>query len=269
MTLFAKINNFRMAYDDRGEGSALILIHGFPLCRAMWKAQIEALVAAGCRVITPDLRGFGESEATEGGYGMDQLADDVVALMDHLGIGQAVVGGMSMGGYVLHALLDRHPEKVRAAIFIVTRSVADSAKAKRKRTALAGQVEAGRIEAPAEAFEPILFTDKTINERDYLVRKVRQWMLDAALEALTGALAGMRDRKDYLAELPRFNLPALVMGGELDNCIPPDNARITAEGLPNARLVIIPGAGHMANMEEPAAFNAAVLDFLKDHHISP
>lgn len=267
--MFAKIYNFRMAYDDRGEGPAIILIHGFPLCRAMWQEQAEPLTAAGYRVITPDLRGFGESEVTKGGYGMNQLADDVAALMDHLGIGQAVVGGMSMGGYVLHALLDRHPEKLTAAIFIVTRSVADIAEAKGKRTALAGQVEAGKTEAPAETFEPILFTDKTINERDDLVREVRGWMLDTAPVALTGALAGMRDRKDYLAELPHFKLPALVIGAELDSCIPPDNARATAEGLPNARLAIIPGAGHMANMEEPTAFNAALLGFLTDQQISP
>lgn len=269
MPCFAEINNFRMAYDDRGEGPVLILIHGFPLCRAMWQGQIDFLVAAGYRVIAPDLRGFGESEVTEGGYGMDQLADDVAGLMDHLCIGQAVVGGMSMGGYVLHSLLDRHGEKLSAAIFIVTRSVADSAEAKEKRTALANKVEAGETEAPAEVFEPILFTDKTINERDNLVREVRGWMLDTSPIALVGALAGMRDRKDYFAELPRFNLPALVISGELDACIPPENAGATAEGLPNARRVIIPGAGHMANMEEPAAFNAAILDFLKDQHILP
>lgn len=262
--LIARINHFDMAYDDAGQGPAVILIHGFPLCRAMWQDQSEALVKAGYRVITPDLRGFGDSEATTEGYRMDQLADDVAALMDHLGIDHAVVGGMSMGGYVLHSLLERHGKKVSAALFMVTRSGADNAEAKEKRTALAGKVEKGDSGAPATVFEPILFAEETLKKRVDLVQKVRQWMVDTAPEALVGALAGMRDRKDYLPELSRYALPALVIGGELDICIPPDNARETARRLPRAQLVIIPGAGHMANMEAPLAVNSAMISFLKE-----
>lgn len=267
--MFAYINNFRMAYGDRGEGPPVVLIHGFPLCRAMWHAQVVALVPAGYRIITPDLRGFGESEAASAGYGMEQLADDIAALLDHLGIKRAVVGGMSMGGYVLHALLDRHPEKVSDAIFIVTRSVADPPEGKAKRTDLVRKVEGGNHEAPAEAFEPILFAARTLKERHDIVQKVREWMIATAPAALTGALIGMRDRKDYLPELPRFDLPTLVIGGELDTCIPPTHAETTAQRLPNARLVIIPKAGHMANMEEPATFNSVLLDFLKDLPLPP
>lgn len=257
-----EINNFMMAYDDLGEGPPVVLIHGFPLCRAMWQPQVEALVAAGYRAVTPDLRGFGHSRVTEVGYGMDQLADDVAALIDRLGIKRAAVGGMSMGGYVLHALLERHREKVSSAIFIVTRSVADATEAKIKRTELADKVKKGDKSAPAGVFEPILFAGSTFKERPDLVRKVRKWMLNTAPETLVGCLTGMRDRKDYLALLPHIDIPALVIGAELDMVIPPDNAVETARGLPDARLVIIPQAGHMANMEAPAAFNAALLSFL-------
>lgn len=260
--MFAEINNFKMAYDDRGEGPPVILIHGFPLCRAMWRAQVEALVRAGYRVITPDLRGFGESEATPAGYDMQQLADDTAALMDHLGIKSAVVGGMSMGGYVLHALLDRRLEKVSAAIFIVTRSVDDTPEGKDVRTELARAAEEGHPEAPAEAFGPILFAGPTYEKDPGLVQTVRSWMLNTAPEALAGALIGMRDRKNYLPELSRFDRPALVIGAEFDSCIPPSHAEATARGLPNARLVIIPEAGHMVNMEKPATFNDALLGFL-------
>ncbi len=129
----ALINGITIGYDDNGSGPAVCLIHGFPLDRRMWRPQVMTLASAGYRVITPDLRGFGESDATEGPYTMDLYADDLVKLLDHLGIGRAVVGGMSMGGYVLLNLLERHPDRLAAACFIVTRSGADDEAGKERR----------------------------------------------------------------------------------------------------------------------------------------
>ena len=119
------INGITMAYDDHGSGPAVVLIHGFPLCRRMWHPQIQALTNAGFRVIAPDLRGFGESDAPDGPYSMELFADDIVELLDHLGIDEAVVGGMSMGGYVLLNLLERHRQRLRGAVFITTHATAD------------------------------------------------------------------------------------------------------------------------------------------------
>ena len=133
----ADINGISLAYSDRGTGLPLILIHGFPLCRAMWAPQAEALSRANCRVITPDLRGFGQSGSGSGSASMELYADDIVALMDHLKIDKAVVGGMSMGGYVLLNLLERYPERVAAPIFIVTKAGGDDEAGKARRTALA------------------------------------------------------------------------------------------------------------------------------------
>lgn len=118
----ADINGITLAYSDRGKGLPLVLVHGFPLCRKMWHPQAEALAKAGCRVITPDLRGFGESVLTSGMVSMDIYADDIVALMDHLEIDKAVVGGMSMGGYVLLNLVERYPDRIAAPVFIVTKA---------------------------------------------------------------------------------------------------------------------------------------------------
>ena len=258
-----KINGFEMAYDDRGEGSPVILLHGFPLCRKMWEKQRVALVEAGYRVITPDLRGFGESEATESGYGMASLADDVAALMERLGLGQAVVGGMSMGGYVLLSLLENHYERLSAALFIVTRGVDDDEKGKEKRTALAEVVKGGHPEAVSEAFEKILFAGGTKEDQPWIIEEVTGWMKSTDPRALIGGLTGMRDRKNYLPLLNHFTLPTLVIGGEEDITIPPENAEALAEGLPNSTLKILPKAGHMANMEQPDAFNEALLEFLE------
>jgi len=257
-----KVNGITLAYDDSGRGPAVILIHGYPLCRRIWRPQADALAAAGHRVVTPDLRGFGESEAPEGRYTMETFADDLVALMDHLGIERAVVGGMSMGGYVLLNLLERHRQRIAAAVFLVTRAAADDEPGRMRRTALAHDVLSGRPQSVTDAFEQILFADETRLRQPELVEEVGKWMTATAPQGLAGGLLAMRDRKDYPELLPTFDLPALVIGAEQDRAVPLEHSRLLAEGLPQGSLCVIGGAGHMANMERPEAVNACLLEFL-------
>jgi pimeloyl-ACP methyl ester carboxylesterase len=259
----ALINGITIGYDDSGSGPAVCLIHGFPLDRRMWGPQVITLASAGYRVITPDLRGFGESDAPDGPYAMDLFADDLAALFDHLGIGLAVVGGMSMGGYVLLNLLERHPERVTAACFIVTRSGADDEAGKKRRLSLAGEAMKSGPRVVADQFEKILFATKTAQERPELAAEVYGWMMEKDAAGVAGGLLAMRERKDYTALLAGFLLPALVIGAEEDQAVPAENARILAAGLPLSRLCIIPGAGHMANLEQPKAFNNCLLEFLR------
>ena len=153
----ADINGISLAYSDRGKGLPLVLIHGFPLCRKMWRPQAEALAKAGCRVITPDLRGFGESTLASDTVSMAIYADDIVALLDHLGIDKAVVGGMSMGGYVLLNLLERYPGRIAAPIFIVTKADGDDEAGKIRRTALAELTRNQGNLPVADSFRSILF----------------------------------------------------------------------------------------------------------------
>ena len=258
----ATINGFEMAYDDRGEGKPVILLHGFPLCREMWEKQATALHQAGYRVITPDLRGFGESEATVDGYEMASLADDVAALMDYLKLKQAVIGGMSMGGYILLSLLENHFQRLSAALFIVTRGAADDEPGKEKRRLLAKDVKAGRPETVSAAFEKVLFATDTKEKQPEIIEKVTGWMNNTDPKALIGGLLGMAERKNYLPLLSHFALPALVIAGEEDVTIPPENSEALAESLPNAILKVLPEAGHMANLEQPEEFNRTLLGFL-------
>jgi len=257
-----KINGCVMAWDDVGSGTPVVLIHGFPLCRRMWEPQVAALAAAGYRAITCDLRGFGESEATGSALSMDLLADDVAALLDHLAIERAVIGGMSMGGYVVLNLLDRHPRRLSAALFMVTRAAADDEPGKMRRTALAGEVQEGRSEVVTEAFEEILFAGDVPSTRPDLIAQVKAWMEATAPEGLAGGLLAMRDRRDYVDLLKTFDVPALVIGSEGDRAVPLEHSRILSQGLPSARLCVIPRAGHMANIEQPEAFNRCLLEFL-------
>lgn len=255
------INGISLAYDDRGRGLSLLLIHGFPLSRGMWAPQIEAL-SGEFRIIAPDLRGFGESDAPPPPYSMSLFADDMIGLLDHLGIDRAVVCGMSMGGYVLMNMLDRYPERVKAACFMVTRGGADDAAGKERRLTLAGEVLAKGTQIVSDAFSKVLFSARAGEGRMELAGEVCRLMAQSSPQGLAGGLLAMRERPDFTPRLAGVKVPALVIGAEFDQAIPPQESRLLAENLPDARLVIVPDAGHMAGMENPVVVNRELYRFL-------
>jgi pimeloyl-ACP methyl ester carboxylesterase len=228
----------------------------------MWRPQIEALTKAGYRVITPDLRGYGESRMTSAAVNMSSYADDIVALMDRLRLPQAVVGGMSMGGYVLMNLLERYPERVSAAIFIVTRAGADDAAGKGKRTALAAATAGEGMKPLLTVFGNILFAPATLTAHPELVAEVASWISATDPRGAAAGLIAMRERKDYLPLLSAIRQPVLVIGADLDQVMPTDHSRAIADGIADAQLSILHGGGHMVNLEQPDAFNAVLKEFL-------
>jgi pimeloyl-ACP methyl ester carboxylesterase len=229
----------------------------------MWQPQLAGLSEAGYRVICPDLPGFGETPLSSSPFSMGAYADAVIALLDRLGVEKAVIGGMSMGGYVLLNLLERYPDRLLGAMFLLTRAAADDAAGKEKRTLLARQVCEGNLTAVPDAFTQVLFAPDTPRKNPELVARVRQWMETTSIEGITAGLLAMRDRDDSVEKLPNFTLPALVVSAEHDMAVPLEHSRLLAERLPDAVLKIIPGAGHMANLEQPELFNAALLEFLR------
>ncbi len=252
-----------MAFEDSGAGPAVCLVHGFPLDRRMWRPQIAALVSAGYRVIAPDLRGFGESDAPQGAYSMAQFSDDLAALFDHLGIERAVVGGMSMGGYVLLNLLERYPGRLAAACFMVTRSGADDEAGRERRLNLAREAVDSGSKIIADSFGKVLFAPGTASEQPGLVAEIHEWMAGSKPAGLAGGLLAMAGRKDYTPILGSFRLPALVIGADQDKAAPLEIVRALAAGLPQGKLCVIREAGHLANLERPEAFNDCLLEFLK------
>jgi pimeloyl-ACP methyl ester carboxylesterase len=256
------INGINMAWDDIGSGPALLLIHGFPLNRCMWRPQIAAMTAAGYRVVAPDLRGFGESDSSDGQYTIDLFADDIVCLLDHLGIERAVVGGMSMGGYILLNMLERYRERITAACFIVTRSGADDESGRERRLNLARDTKEHGPRVVADFFVKMLFAEETAREKPELVTEVSDWMTQSDPGGLAGGLLAMRDRKDYTPLLSGFSLPTLIIGAEQDKAVSAEHLHILASGLPQSKKCLIQEAGHLVNMEQPAAFNNCLLDFL-------
>jgi len=257
-------NFIDLVFDDAGQGSPVLLIHGFPLCRAMWRPQIEPLTAAGYRVITPDLRGFGGSPAGTIPITMDLYADDLVNLLDRLDIDRAIVGGMSMGGYVLLNLLERFPERVAHPLFLVTRAAGDDEPGRAKRNAMIQAVADGNPLKVAETFESVLFAPRTPFNRPELVTEAKGWMAATVPAGLIGGLQAMRDRRDSLGQLAGFGQKALVVGAEHDLAVPIEHSRLLHRELPDSRFCLVSDAGHMANLERPDAFNRCLLDFLHD-----
>jgi pimeloyl-ACP methyl ester carboxylesterase len=230
----------------------------------MWRPQIAALTKAGYRVITPDLRGFGASRLTSAAVNMSSYADDIVALMDHLRLSQAVVGGMSMGGYVLLNLLERYPERVSAAIFIVTKAGADDTAGRDKRTTLAAATASEGMKPVLEVFRNILFAPATLATHPALVAEVAGWISATDPRGAAAGLIAMRERKDYLPLLAAIRQPTLVIGADQDQVMPIDHSRAISEGIADAQLSILQGGGHMVNLEQPDGFNAVLKEFLAE-----
>lgn len=257
-----EVNDVVLAFVDRGAGPPVVLVHGFPLDHTMWDAQVSALEAR-CRVIVPDLRGFGQSGVTEGTVGMEQFADDVAGLLDALQVAEPIVlVGLSMGGYVALQFQRKHGSRLRGMVFCDTRSKGDSPQMAAGRGEMADRV---LREGPAplvDAMTPKLFPKSTTRDRPELVERLRRVMLQADPRGIAAAARGMAARPDMTAELSRIRCPTLVLVGELDVISPVEEMRAMAEAIPGSRFVEIPGCGHMTPIERPAEFNAALLKFL-------
>lgn len=253
------LRDITLAYDDQGQGVPLILIHGFPFSHRMWQQQVAA-ISRVCRLITVDLRGFGESTGTPDG--LEQMADDVHGLVDHLRLSSFILGGFSMGGYVVFRYLARHTDQLRALLLLDTRAEPDSPDARERRFAGIDRITR---EGPAgflDDFVKLLVSPRTVETRPEVVTQVRRMMDGTRVGALTGGLRAMAERPDSTPLLPTVRVPTLVVVGEDDKATPVDSSRTMAATIPHAELVIIPGAGHVSNVEQPDAFNAALVEFL-------
>lgn len=247
---------------DRGMGAPLLLVHGFPLDHSMWQAQIDAL-SANCRVLAPDLRGFGQSDVTPGTVTMEQFADDLAAFLDALQIVQPVtLCGLSMGGYIAWQFWARQRQRLARLILCDTRAAADTQEAAEGRLKSAQQVLAEGTQAVAEAMLPKLFAPECLAAGTSIVAETRQVMLRTHREGVAAALRGMARRPDMTGRLREIDVPTLVICGQHDAISPPQEMRGIAAAIAGARYVEISGAGHMAPLEMPTPVNAAISDFV-------
>jgi pimeloyl-ACP methyl ester carboxylesterase len=263
--VFVDVNGVQLAYSDTGSGDAVaLLVHGFPLNRSMWDPQRGRLRAAGYRVIAPDLRGFGASEAgPPGPLTMEQHADDLAGLLSALGVTEPVVYvGLSMGGYVGFAFWKRHRARVRALVLADTRAAADTPAGLLDREAMIRGAETeGTPRVAIEQMRPKLFSP-LLPPGSPVEHRVVGMMASTPAATVADAARGLAQRGASFDVLPTISVPTLVLVGEFDQLTPPADSAAIAAGIPGARLVTIDGAGHMANLEHPDAFNDALLGFL-------
>ena len=250
-----------LSVDIRGDGPALLLVHGFPLDRSMWKHQVATL--SGWRRIAPDLRGLGDSDAPEGGYSMAAYADDLARLLDKLRVQKAVVAGMSMGGYIVFEFLRRYRDRVNGLILCDTKAEADTADGKQARDAMAEVARAHGAAAVAERMVPRLLGRTTQQTQPQLIQQVTEMVTRAPVSGIIGALQAMRDRPDSMPLLGTIAVPTLIVVGQEDELTPPANARTMLDAIPSAALTTIAGAGHLAPLEAPTAVSRVFAEFLE------
>jgi 3-oxoadipate enol-lactonase len=249
-----------LAFDDVGEGPAVVLIHGHPFDRSMWAPQHGPLAEAGFRVIAPDLRGFGASAATTGTVTMRDLASDIPALLDRLELASAAVIGLSMGGLIVMELVEACPERFWAFGFVATTAQPVTAEERASRLAMAKLLEEEGMEPLARSMSERLYGPSCPPE---VIELVNRMMRANNPLGAAAALRGRAQRPDYRKRLAKITAPAFVCVGSAD---PWSTSAVTEELLsclsaPSA--LVLDRVGHLPNLEAPAAFNRALVDFLR------
>ncbi len=244
---------------------ALVLLHAFPLNARMWEDQL-AMAERGWRVLVPQFRGFDTVSAEPAASSMDDYAGDVIDLLDALHIKQAVVGGLSMGGYVAFALLRLAARYIHALILADTKPQADTPEAVVARQRMLETLEAKGPSAVADEMLPKLLGDTTLTARGHIVEQVRALVQANSTVAIGGAIRALMSRPDSTPLLASIHVPTLIVVGDEDRVTPRLLSEEMHQAIPGSELAVIEGAGHLSNIEQPAAFNLALARFL-DHRV--
>ena len=251
-------------FDDGAGEQAVVFVHGFPFRASMWEPQIPVALEAGWRVVAPDLPGFGRSDvpADRSAYSIDGYADLVAGLVGELGLGPVVLVGLSMGGYIALAVARRHPEVLAGLVLADTRADPDTPAGRQTRSDQQALVEERGDVTPLVDGLLIRILAEAGPRHAEVGALLGDMMRSTAPAGWIGALEAMKQRRDQTALLPSISVPTLVVVGEADALAPVDVAEAMAKAIPNARLEIVPDAGHVANLENPDVFNRVFSEFL-------
>jgi len=256
-----------LRYLESGSGRTLVLLHAFPLSADQWLPQLHR-VPQGWRFIAPDLRGFrGAGAAFEDpglhGLSIDDYAGDVLALLTHLEIERAVIGGLSMGGYVAFGVLRQAPARVSGLLLANTRSIPDSDEARAGRDRL---IKIAAEEGPAGIARetvPNLVGATTKQLQPDLLEAVRRLVMMNSAAGISTALGALRDRPDSTPLLSAIDFPTLIIAGEEDAIIPVAEAQTMHRSVPGSSLVMLKRAGHLSNLEDPFGWRTALDHWLR------
>jgi pimeloyl-ACP methyl ester carboxylesterase len=263
----AVINNSLTHYIDIGISTAqpVVFIHGFPFTHKMWMfpgGQTEALSGMN-RLVAYDVRGHGESEIGQGIFSVEFFVDDLIAMMDHLKIRQAIVVGLSMGGYIALRAAERHPNRMKALVLCNTKADPDSNEAKIKRSANIKMIRNEGTRVFAEEFMKHAVAPESFETKPEAMRSLQSTIERTAPLALCGTLVALAARTDSRPMLKSIQCPVLILHGEKDAIVSQAEAKAMNEAIPNSELHIISKAGHIGNIEHSEEFNTRLIDFVK------
>ena len=256
------VRGIEIAYDDVGSGPSVVLLHGYPFNRSMWRDQLVEL-QQDHRVIIPDLRGHGESAVAQSPATMERMAGDVASLLEILNVSRATIAGLSMGGYVALAFYRLFPLRVRSLVLADTRPQEDTEEGKQNREKQAEKALKEGMEGIADALLPKLLAAETVATRPEVVKRVRKMIVETTPEGAAAALRGMAQRQDHTSFLSRIIAPTLIIVGSEDTLTPLDDAEMMHREIGGSRMEVIKGAGHVSNIENPEQFNQALVSFLR------
>jgi pimeloyl-ACP methyl ester carboxylesterase len=239
----------------------LVLLHAFPLTARMWEPQL-VLAEQGWRVIAPQLRGFDDADHESPASSVDDFAGDIIDLLDRLHIHEAVIGGLSMGGYVALAMFRHAPRYFQGLVLADTRADADTPAAVEGRQRMLTLVQTRGSSAVADEMIPKLLGDTTRAQRPEIVERVRSLVLANSSAAIAGAVTALMTRPDSTPLLGRIHCPTLILVGDEDVVTPRPLSEALHAGIGGSTLASVPLAGHLSSLEQPGAFNDALAGFL-------
>ncbi|MEU6111555.1 alpha/beta fold hydrolase [Streptomyces albidoflavus] len=259
-----EVDGVKLAYEEWGPegGVPVVLVHGHPFDRSLWRAQAQRLAGAGCRVVLPDLRGYGESQVVPGVTPFPVFAGDVVALLDRLGIADAVVGGVSMGGQITMEIRRLYPERVRALVLADTSYPAETEEGRAGRLALAERLLAEGMGGYADEVIGKMVASYNVEAKPEATAHVLRMMRATDPQGAAAALRGRADREDYEATLAGVSEPVLIVVGADDAFTTVADAEAIRRLVPHATLTVIDGAGHLPHLEQPEETGRALVEFV-------
>ena len=246
-----------LAYEDRGSGPAVVLIHGHPFDRSLWRPQLDSL-SASWRIVAPDLRGFGESPVMPGTVSMREFADDVWELLDELGIATVAVVGLSMGGLIAMEMSIGQPQRVWALGLVATTVQPVAEGERERRLVLADRVEAEGMGVMLEYMSPQFGPDPDPR----VVEEIAAMIGRNSPEGAAAALRGRAGRPDYRPGLRELAIPTFVCAGTHDVWSTPAVTQEIVDCLREPRTVTLENVGHLPNLEDHKNFNAELSSFI-------
>lgn len=256
------VNNFHLSYDDVGEGTIpIICLHGYPFDKSMWREQLE-FFKSNNRIIACDIRGFGKSKDEESHLSIGLFSEDLIAFMDKLSIDEAILCGLSMGGFIALNVMERFAYRFEALILCDTQCIADTVEVKEERYKIIDEIEANGVTSFNEGFIKSVFHQDSLSDKKELVETLRDVVFDNSPHIITMGLTALAERSETCSTLNHITIPTFIICGREDEVTPLAQSELMNAGINGSRLHVINNAGHVSNLEQPTEFNEQLLNFI-------